>query len=96
MTTEIAEEGLFEVLLWFDGLAKRMPAAAARVAPELASGMEKIVPVKTGFLKSSIYSQNDEAGALAPYAGFVAARTHYPEVATEGLLEDLADWLVGL
>lgn len=47
------------------------PAVFAR---ELAMFMRRFVHIHTGFLKSTIYSYGDKAGATAVYAGYEAAR----------------------
>lgn len=41
------------------------------VTEELDVLMTRYAPVRTGFLKSTIYYKHDVAGADAPYAGFV-------------------------
>lgn len=41
---------------------------------QLALNMNKVVHIKTGYLKSTIYHKNDVAGADAPYAGYEEER----------------------
>jgi hypothetical protein len=61
------------------------------VAEEIAEVMEEEVPVRTGHLRSTIYSRTATAGATAPYAGYVAEHVDYPGMAIKTF--DLDRWL---
>lgn len=52
---------------------------------ELAKGMKEVVHVDTGYLKSTIYSNKNKAGAKAPYAGYEEERGNSHAFATRAI-----------
>lgn len=95
---QITITGIEEVKLLCDELHQRLGDLGAHVAFLVAEYMRDVVPVATGYLKSTIHSEGPYAIADAPYAGYVAdmGGSHDFPVLAENLLseETIADWLM--
>lgn len=68
------------------------------ITDSLAEGMRKVVHIDTGYLKSTIYSDTNMAGAKARYAGFEEERGGSHSFATKAIdgfdVEAYIDYLV--
>jgi len=65
------------------------------ITSRLEEGMREHVPVDTGYLRESIYHDDETAGATAPYAGTVADRDDYAQEAIDAFpVEEYLDELV--
>jgi len=86
--------GAMKIRLALEGVADRIRDTAI-AAGILESILRRTVPVRTGYLKSTIYTEYDVVGAYADYAGIVEERVHYGQAAIDAfLIEDYADAVV--
>jgi len=92
MTVKII--GAKEIRAALEGVANRIRATRLAAAL-LESILEDTVPVLTGYLKSTIYAEDDAVGAYAYYAGAVEERLGYGQEAVDAFpIEEYADMVV--
>lgn len=79
--------GLDELMAEFAELAELLKKGPEFATAQLDEGMTRVVHVRTGYLKSTIYHKDNVAGADAPYAGYEADRGGAHDFA-EAAIED--------